>query len=152
MTVIAWDGRTLAADKRATSGGGIARTVTKIQRHGDALLALTGNWDKAVEVREWWKAGAEPAAFPAEGRKDEATLIVIQPGRIVTYCSGPYPMEIEAKAVAFGSGRDYAEAAMYLGQSAVCGVEIACHFQTDCGNGIDALTLTGSPNEPHNAG
>ena len=41
MTVIAWDGHTLAADKRSVSGGGIARTVTKIQRHGDCLIAMT---------------------------------------------------------------------------------------------------------------
>lgn len=30
---------------------------------------------------------------------------------------------------------------MYLGCTAVEAVSVACHFQTDCGNGIDALTL-----------
>lgn len=51
MTVICWDGKTLAADKRATSVG-LARTVTKVQRHGDVLLAMTGDWDVAAEMRE----------------------------------------------------------------------------------------------------
>lgn len=141
MTVIAWDGQKLAADKRCVSGGGIARTVTKIERYGDALLAMTGNWDVAAEIREWWKRGACPDTFPSKARDDAATLIVITKGCIQTYASGPYPMPIEEERCAFGSGRDYAEAAMFCGKSAKEAVEIACRFQSDCGNGIDVLTL-----------
>lgn len=141
MTVIAWDGHTLAADKRATSGGGIARTITKIQRHGDALFGITGSWDIGIEMREWFKAGANPANFPPKAREAEASLIVIRAGKIESYQSGPYPLTIEADQCAFGSGRDFAEAAMYLGRSAEEGVRVARHFQTDCGNGIDTLTL-----------
>lgn len=61
MTVIAWDGSALAADKRAVSGGGIARACTKIERHGGSLLGITGDWDTGAEMREWFKAGALPA-------------------------------------------------------------------------------------------
>ncbi|MFX3547700.1 hypothetical protein V8918_02925 [Ralstonia mannitolilytica] len=140
MTVICWDGKTLAADKRATSVG-LARTVTKIQRCGDLLLAMTGDWDVAAEIREWFKAGAVPRDFPAKAREDLATLIVIGRGSLAVYSTGPFPIPIESEKAAFGSGRDFAEAAMYLGCSAVEAVSVACHFQTDCGNGIDALTL-----------
>lgn len=140
MTVIAWDGQTLAADKRAVSGGGIARTVTKITRHDDALLAITGDWDVGAEMRAWWMAGADPKAFPPQAREDKASLIVIQRQQISHYASGPIPMVIESQRCAWGSGRDYAEAAMYLGHSAAKGVEVACQFQTDCGNGVDCLT------------
>ncbi|MDN8612794.1 hypothetical protein [Variovorax ginsengisoli] len=140
MTVIAWDGKTLAADKRATSGGGIARTVTKICRGAAGeLIAMTGDWDTAAEMREWFRAGADPEKFPAKAREDKATLIVITAERIDTYGCGPYPMPIENEQVAFGSGRDFAEAAMFLGHGAAEGVRVACHFQTDCGNGIDTL-------------
>lgn len=141
MTVIAWDGETLAADRRATSGGGIARTVTKIQKHGDVLLGVTGNWDVAIEMREWFKAGAAPADFPAKAREGDATLIVIRRDGIESFATGPYSMPIEEEKAAWGSGRDYAEATMYLGGSAVQGVQVASHFQTDCGNGFDTLTL-----------
>jgi hypothetical protein len=141
MTCIAFDGKTLAADKLATSGGGIGRAVTKIWRHGSALLAITGGFDVGVELREWWKAGADPLLFPAKAREEVATLIVITADAINTFNSGPYPMRIEAGRAAFGSGRDYAEAAMYLGQSAAAAVGVACVFQTDCGNGVDTLTL-----------
>ena len=140
MTVIAWDGMTLAADKRALTGGAMHRTTTKIEQHGDALLAVTGGWDVGIELREWWKAGAKPSDFPPKARDDVATLIVIRPGAVVTYASGPYPLPMEGEKFAFGSGRDFAEAAMYCGKTAAEAVAVACHFQSDCGNGIDVLT------------
>lgn len=141
MTVIAWDGSALAADKRAISGGGIARACTKIERHGSSLLGITGDWDTGAEMREWFKAGALPASFPAKAREDKATLIVIDQLGIRTWVSGPYPMRIEAQRCAWGSGRDFAEAVMHLGHDARRAVEVACVFQTDCGNGVDVLTL-----------
>lgn len=141
MTVIAFDGKTLAADKRAITGGGIVRTVTKIERFGAFLLAITGGIDVGFELREWFKAGAKPDQFPEAAREDKSVLIAIRKGMVMTYASGPYPMVIEAEKCAFGSGRDYAEAAMYLGKSAIEAVKVACVFQSDCGNGIDMLEL-----------
>ena len=141
MTVIAWDGTTLAADKRAISGGGICRTVKKIERFDNCLLAISGSWDVGVELREWFKKGAIVNAFPESARKDEATLLVVGHGGLATYASGPYPMSVEDTRYSTGSGRDFAEAAMYLGKTAREAVEVACVFQSDCGNGIDEIVL-----------
>jgi hypothetical protein len=141
MTVIAWDGNCLAADKCAISGGGISRSVTKIWRHGGTLYAVTGELDVALELREWHKAGALPREFPNSARDGKATLIIITKNGVSHYVSGPYPLLIESKKCAFGSGRDYAEATMYLGYSAVVAVQTASFFQSDCGNGIDVLRL-----------
>lgn len=143
MTVIAWDGKTLAADKRATSGG-LALTVTKIERSGPStLLGHTGDCATGRELKAWWLAGAKPADFPASARKDDsyATLIVITPGKITYYNTGPYPLVLEQTFAAWGSGRDFALAAMHLGKDAREAVAVACVFQTDCGSGIDTLTL-----------
>jgi hypothetical protein len=145
MTVIAWDGTTLAADKRAVSGGGISRTCTKIWPYKDMLLGISGDWDIGAEVREWFKAGAEPEKFPKIALEDKATFIVIGADGIRHYCRGPYPMWIEARCCAWGAGRDFAEAAMYLGRDAYKAIEVACHFQSDCGNGIDTLQLRRMP-------
>jgi len=143
MTVIAWDGEMLAADKRMQQYGGIARTVTKIMRAPDGcLLAVTGSVDVGLEMRHWLLAGAMPADFPPKAREDVATLIVInRKGEVWTYAAGPFPMRMESHQIAFGSGRDYAEASMHLGCSAAEAVKVACMFQTDCGGGIDALVL-----------
>jgi ATP-dependent protease HslVU (ClpYQ) peptidase subunit len=142
MTVIAWDGRTLAADKRMSSCG-MARTITKIRKFGVALLGMTGNLDHAQELMHWFcEHNAEPQYFPESARKDEATLIVItKEFGIETYCSSPHPIRLEAKKAAFGSGRDYAEAAMYFDHTAYEAVLCAMNFETGCGNGIDCLEL-----------
>jgi ATP-dependent protease HslVU (ClpYQ) peptidase subunit len=47
----------------------------------------------------------------------------------------------EDKKTATGSGRDYALAAMHCGKTAREAVEIACLFETGCGNGVDELEV-----------
>jgi hypothetical protein len=144
MSVIAWDGSTLAADKRIINGG-IAKTCTKIFRHEKELLGITGDWDVGAELREWYKAGADPQAFPAEARTDggRAGLSVFDGKTVRVYSTGPFPLVVEDKHFAAGSGRDFAYAAMYLGRGAVEAVRVASVFQTDCGSGYDLLTLHG---------
>jgi len=144
MSVICWDGSVLAADKRVTSAG-LRHTCTKIEKHNNQLYGITGVWDVGIEIREWHKAGADPEKFPAKAREDKATLIVINEKGIHVYDAAPYPMIYENKCAAWGSGRDFAEAAMYLGKSAVTAVEIACHFAIDCGDGCDTLMLDPLP-------
>lgn len=150
MTVIAFDGKNLVADRLMIQGGGIVRSITKIIRAPDgSLLGITGGLDIALEMREWYLAGAVPDKFPPKARDDTATLIVIKPNaEIWTWASGPIGARIESEKAAFGSGRDFAEAAMYLGQFAIDAVMLACKFQSDCGNGIDVLELNGQATRP----
>lgn len=139
MTVIAWDGKMLAADKRATSGN-VAYAVTKVERFGDHLLGMTGEADVAHELREWFKTGAVPKDFPKSARRDMATLIVISPDtRPRAFATGPHPMLYADEKLAWGCGRDFALATMHLGHDARRAVEVACTFDVSCGNGIDTL-------------
>jgi hypothetical protein len=144
MSVIAWDGSVLAADKRVTSAG-LRHTCTKIEKHNNQLYGITGVWDIGAEMREWHKAGADPEKFPAKARDDKATLIVINDAGVHVYDAGPYPMRYESKQAAWGSGRDFAEAVMFLGRGADEAVRIACHFAIDCGDGVDTLQLDPLP-------
>ena len=145
MTVVAWDGKTLAADRQMTDGCGMRRPVTKIvvlREPEPLLVAMTGKQSVALELLAWLKAGAVPAEFPASAKDDDATLIAIdRDGVVRNWTCGPFPAVLEVERCAWGSGRDYAEAAMYLGHDARRAVEVACVFQSDCGNGITALTL-----------
>lgn len=141
MTVIAWDGRTLAADKRV-SYGNMSRTTTKIRRVGDCLVGIAGSGSIGLAVVEWLGNGADPAAFPKlqEDADDHANVLVIRPdGCIEEYARTAYPTVYEDKFAAIGSGRDFAVAAMHLGKTAREAVEVACLFDTGCGNGIDTL-------------
>jgi 20S proteasome alpha/beta subunit len=145
MTCIAWDGRVLAADKRATSYG-YGSTVTKIRRtDAGELLAVSGDFDTGQALMAWYQAGAVPEAYPDNRDANEgvrAQLLVIDAGpRIRVFESTPHAMTIEDVQCAMGSGRDYALAAMHLGRNSRKAVEVACAFDTGCGNGIDTLRL-----------
>jgi len=146
MTVIAWDGKTLAADKRCTQEDGAINTTTKILRFNGFLYAITGNSSVARELLTWCLDGADPKAFPAAAREDKASLIVINRVpvygvQIVHYTASPSPTNLHQSVGAWGCGRDFARAAMHLGRSAEEAVRIACELNAFCGNGIDTLTL-----------
>lgn len=144
MTVIAWDGKTLAADRRMTTSWGAHDTVTKIGRARDgALWAGAGEAPIALRVLHWWQAGAVPADFPPEASKENAAtlVIVLATGDVLQYTTSPFPTLLSQPRSAFGAGRDFAAAAMMCGKTAAEAVQIACDLCVNCGNGIDTLEL-----------
>ncbi len=142
MTCIAWDGKTLAADKRCTQAG-LARTVTKIHKVGLLLVGLAGDEETGLAMLEWVRNGRIPENFPSDVRDKDGdarcVLVVIEDGAVLVYQGSPWPAKYEDPFYATGSGRDYAIAAMHLGKTAREAVEIACLFDVSCGNGIDEL-------------
>lgn len=142
MTVIAWDGKTLAADKRSTICGNPS-TVTKIHRVPGGLVGFSGSGSHAMELLAWFKAGAPVESFPKPRDEDGAgSLFIASDGQIRLYsATSPYYEVLEQPFYARGGGRDYALAALYLGKTAREAVEVACALDTGCGNGIDTLTL-----------
>lgn len=142
MTVWAWDGKTLAADKQATNHGTVAR-VTKLDKHvtdkGTYLLTGCGEFGVLAAMMAWFKAGQNVADFPKID--DKATLAVVTPrGGLLIYES-PFPMGLEEKFYAGGAGRDFALAAMACGKTATEAVEIAIKYEESCGLGVDTLEL-----------
>jgi len=144
MTVIAWDGKTLAADKR-TSFGGLHATTTKIHRLRDgSLVGGSGGTAVIQEMVAWLDAGADPATFPAAQRteKESVAMLVVRPDRsLVQYDTTPYPSYIENDKWAIGSGRDYAMAVMFMGHDSELAVRVASALDSTCGNGVDTATF-----------
>ncbi len=146
MTVIAYDGYTLAADKQAT-GGGMKRSITKVFRVGDLAVGFAGASSQSMQMLEWVRAGRRPELFPDSQRdKDDwAGVVVIEGGRVLVYERTPYPILFEDPVFAYGSGRDFALAAMFLGVDARKAVAVACQFDDSCGMGIDAIEIVPRP-------
>lgn len=152
MTCIAWDGATLAADKRACNGS-LARTTTKIfcgRIHGfGALLGMSGDSGYGMMLVNWAQQGMKIEQFPTAPAGQAATLLVIlrglpggtSPYEVETYDTGPYGLQIHDRTIAIGSGRDFALGAMEMGATAELAVRAACKFDVYCGNGIDVLTV-----------
>ncbi len=143
MTVIAWDGKTLAADKQM--GMAYPRRVTKIRRLASGeLVGVTGNFDQGLVLISWYEAGADPSSFPAfqaDHEKNSELIIVRTDGVVCSLSNQPVAMPLENTQHAVGSGRDFAAAAMYLGCDARRAVEITIALAGDCGVGIDTLEL-----------
>lgn len=147
MTVIVWDGKTLAGD-RQSSAGGMRHTVRKVHRIVDEKqgVFLVGGAGSGVEVSEfmaWLCDGSDPAAFPLALRDDkcDSMVIVITPDKkCLSYEDSPYPVEILDRCYAIGSGRDYAMATLHLGFDIKRAVEVACELNTGCGLGVDMVT------------
>jgi hypothetical protein len=148
MTVIAWDGKTLAADRRSNSSWGVHDTVTKISRHNGQLLAVAGKGDVALEMKAWWMAGAGLAQFPASARTDDGgnLIVITDDRRVLQFGVGPIPIEMQGRFYVVGCGGDIALAAMHCGRTAAEAVALACELNGNCGNGIDTLELL--PPEP----
>lgn len=151
MTVIAWDGTTLAADKQMTCQG-LREKVTKLHRvmhkdYGECLIGIAGSYAHAQELIAWFASGEGVEGFPAHMRAwEDASILVIRrvagTPRIEYYSRGPYPVIIESTFTADGSGRDFAIAAMHCGKTADEAVEIASLYESGCGMGVDELQFT----------
>ncbi len=140
MTVICWDGRTLAADKQMTNGM-TRMTVTKLYRANGCLIGICGDASAGMETLQWFRDGAKPADYPAGNRAEGgASLIVVRADKLVMkYEKSPFPFAVEGKFCAFGCADESAMVAMEMGASAVRAVELASKYNTGCGNGVDAL-------------
>ncbi len=143
MTVIAWDGTTMAADKQGTASG-YAYAVTKIFRIKNCIVGIMGNVSHGMQLLNWFQSGMIPERWPSYTEdKNADALYVRYDGTMWFYtsdCKG-YPEQILDSYIALGSGRDYALATMHLGHNAVKAIEVACELDVYCGKGIDAITL-----------
>lgn len=139
MTVIAWDGRTMAAD-RLVDCSGVRRATTKIRRINCHLVGGAGDMSRVAAMMEWFGRGASPSDFPPGAADDNwAVLLVAKDGRAVTYEHSPWALQFADSQIAIGSGRDFAMAAMHLGLDAAGAVAVACALCPSCGSGVDVL-------------
>ncbi len=144
MTTIAWDGRTLATDRQADTGHGKA-CVTKSRRTDKGeLLAYSGAAAFGEQMVDWYVRGADPDRFPPSQRDDDdwcRLVVVTTDGKLMAYERTPYPVRFGDRRIAFGSGGDFARAAMHCGCDARQAVEVAACFDPHTGGGVDVLTL-----------
>lgn len=145
MTVIAWDGEVMAADKQGTCGNGF-RITTKLHHVPQGICGMAGEFWHGLEMLAWFDGGMDPSAFPKCSGDDgdgSHIMLVTHDKQIITFhakCRG-YGEILEDKMLATGSGGEYAMAALYLGYSAVEAVEVACALDPNCGAGVDTIRL-----------
>jgi len=142
MTVIAWDGDSLAADKASENCGMVLR-VTKIRKLGSGeVIAWCGKMENGLALARWYADGAEIDHWPSFQRTDDwSRLIVANEEHVFFYEQEPERQFVDEPFCAWGSGRDFAIGAMAMGANAAKAIEIASKYNIFCGLGCDSIRV-----------
>lgn len=144
MTTLAFDGTTLAGDRRLT-GHFIMTSAAKIMRTPDhRLIGCAGGVTECRMMMEWLMKPKRNLDTLPDFQCDEDTSVqaieIMQDGTIRAYEQGGW-FVVEGQNYAIGSGCQFAMAAMYCGKSADDAVRVASQFDPITGGGVDCLTL-----------
>lgn len=142
MTVIAFDGKIIAADKQATNNG-LRHICNKLEKIKGGYIAIAGTDNKSLPMVEWYKKGCKIKDFPPQIKDEFGLIIVFKNGEVYQYENAPYPIKRTDKIMAWGCGRDYAIGAMAAGKNAIDAVKITSDHSVDCGLGVDWVKIEG---------
>ena len=139
MTTIVWDGKTLAADGRMTTGNKVAEddrqkifvdTVSKL--HGATVIcyALAGSADMTNRVGKWIAEGCPHTVegHPYEWGDNFFEVIIITTESVFMYCSESSDLLEIFHKVCLGSGGEFAQTALHMGKDAKASVKIAAEM------------------------
>lgn len=140
MTTIAFDGVTMAADGRSTSGYVIATDeFVKVHRTNGKLWALCGEPRFIDSIARFLTDGT-----PIAQSKDDECLyeyIVWDGCKLMSYMNDRSVGDEWHYPMGFGSGGNAATAAMRAGLNAIDAVKVAITMDVYSGGKITALTL-----------
>lgn len=141
MSVIVWDGKSLAADRQNTNSD-LALECTKIQRiNSSTVVAYIGDRCEGIALVHWFQDGAITADWPAFQRHDNwSRLVVAKRGKVFSYEHVAEIIPVTSEFEAWGSGRDFAIGALEMGADARKAVEIANQYNIYCGFGVDVFS------------
>lgn len=133
MTVIATDGKTIAADSLMCYGDEKDHAaVTKIMSKNGIVVASAGLSGMLKCCTDWYLAGASADSFPKVG--DENIQLLVLDGTSVRYFTNTLPHGVGVGVpFTMGSGGSVAHGSMLAGASPERAVEIACKVITSCG-------------------
>ena len=141
MTVIVWDGTTLATDVAATDGAAQWETE-KAWHWKEEILSGAGPLQTILQMRQWYVEGALHNKFPdAQLGNQGCHFIAVNIHGLRRWEQGLIPIEHGRTACAFGEGRDFAYGALAMGASAEQAVEAANKHSPHCGMGVKLYTL-----------
>lgn len=151
MTTIAFDGRSIAADRMCSIGNTPVRSPhPKIRRlvykNLPAVMGTSGSVEYGHALVDWLQAGAHAGKEPElsnDGDSNYCTVLLATKESVYLFSNSCVGVPLGAIPWAAGSGADYALGAMAAGASAKRAVEIAITLDVNSGCGVDVLRLKG---------
>lgn len=143
MTVIAWDGDILAAD-RMWSTYNMSYGQSKLHKINNEFIFQAGNKSCGYEFLEWYKNGADPNKWSDERFKDSSSILIILK-RDGLYMLIGNPVLVPFKTnnfFAWGYGSEFACGVLACGKSAIDAVKLTSKHVDHCGYGYNAVSLS----------
>lgn len=137
MTTAAWDGKTLAVDRRMA---GWMDACKLFHLKDGRVLTGAGYMDELAEVAAWLDSGGDDRDKPVVADdEDDSTDYLLIDGAKCYWLTTPYlrPIEVRDGMASVGSGSRYALGAMEAGKTAAEAVAIAARFDPNTGGGVD---------------
>ena len=138
MSVIIWDGSSLAVDTRAVGDGTQTKALKSCRISNTMVAAVVGRLDHSYELFEWLKNGAKKDDWPAFQRGDNWSSLVVMTAsdhqvNCYSYETTPYPIPIHGEFEAWGSGREVAIGFMAARKDALAAIQAVCKHVPTCG-------------------
>ena len=148
MTVIAWDGKTLATDRMANDGSQKWESSKAWYGMSEdkevAIITGVGLEHYIRELSEWYQQGMpEPSVMP---QPSHSKLIVVKKYGLYEL-SYKMLLPYDAPYCAFGDGKEIALGALAMGATAGQAVNICNEHSLQCGKGVELFTLHGGNDE-----
>lgn len=142
MTVIVFDGKTLATDSQGTAGS-TKYTVVKILKGKNHVYALAGDTATAQEMFSALESGKPKENWPTFRENFGTTLVSINrvSRRVLCYYNHSHEGVETLGPSAWGSGREYALAGLHLDRTAVECVKVAIALDPNCGGRIQSVAF-----------
>ena len=150
MTTIAFDGRSMAADRMCTIGNTPVRSPhPKIRRlvykNLPAVMGTSGAVEYGHALMDWLEAGAAAGKEPqlSDDGDHSCCVLLATKDSVFLFANSCTGVPLGPVPWASGSGADYALGAMAMGARAKKAVEVAVTLDVNSGCGIDVLRLKG---------
>lgn len=133
MSVVAWDGKRIAADTFSCYGN-IKHSTTKLWRLSNGwFLGVVGEVSEGIAVKEYYESWIRHGVFPTVKPtfKDSTCLLVQGDNAWTVETENIKEVPITLPFFAIGSGKDMAMGAMGAGKTAYQAVEITAQFHTE---------------------
>lgn len=148
MTTIAWDGKTLAADRGSWSGGFhcAAKKVFRITAPDGRvfLVAMLGNAAFATDVLRWMQGGAHPGACLDADKEHDCAVVVDERRKVWRLSSHRLTYrEYPGKLHSAGAGQEVVMGALMAGADARKAVRITMQVSDYAARGVDSVRFNG---------
>ena len=150
MTVIAWDGKTLATDRMANDGSqkweSSKAWYSKRYKEDECIITGTGLLAHIIQMKAWYIQGGDVDSFrdlPCNRvAYSTSQLIVVRREGLYVF-EGHHPVLRKEEFCAFGDGKEIAMGALAMGATAKQAVLICNDFSLHCGKGVELFSLQG---------